>query len=146
MFLGINPSVASLLQPDVITVESGSTVSEVARVMAQKNVRNVFVLSKGQPHGLIRDWDIIRRVVALNLNPDVVKVDDVMYTPVASVQADAELSEIAAIMAETGVRRVLVMQEERILGTITAGSLLSIVSHFPTSTLQETLRSIAGLT
>jgi predicted transcriptional regulator len=138
--------VASLLEPDVVSIDSESTVSEVAKVMAQKNVRNVFVMTKGEPCGLIRDWDIISRVVALNLDPDKVKTNEIMYKPVAIVKADAELSEIAAVMAETGVRRVLVMQESKILGTITAGNLLSMVSHFPKSSLRETLRSIAGLT
>jgi predicted transcriptional regulator len=89
---------------------------------------------------------ILSRVVALNLDPDIVKADEIMYTPVASVKADAELSEIAAVMAETGIRRILVMKETQILGTITAGNLLSMVSHFPKNSLRETLRSIAGLT
>jgi len=114
--------------------------------MAQKSVRNIFVMRKGEPLGLVRDWDIITRVVALKLDPNIVKADEIMYTPVASVKADAELSEIAAVMAETGIRRILVMKETQILGTITAGNLLSMVSHFPKSSLRETLRSIAGLT
>jgi IMP dehydrogenase len=134
------------LKPDVVSIESGSTVSEVARVMAQKNVRNIFVMREGEPLGLVRDYDIVTRLVARNLDPDMVKVDEIMCKPVASVKADAELFEIAAVMAETGVRRVLVMQDAKILGTITAGDLLSIVSHFPRSSEHETLRSIAGLT
>ena len=144
--MGISHSVASLLKPDVVSIESGSTVSEVARVMAQKNVRNVFVMRAGEPLGLVRDYDIVTRLVARNLDPDIVKVDEIMCKPIASVKTDAELFEIAAVMAQTGVRRVLVMQDAKILGTITAGDLLSIVSHFPKSSLHETLRSIAGLT
>ena len=144
--MAISHSVASLLQPNVVRIESGSTVSDVARVMAEKNVRNVFVMREGEPLGLVRDYDIITRVVARNLDPDIVKADEIMCKPVASVKADAELFEIAAVMAQTGVRRVLVMQDAKILGTITAGDLLNIVSHFPRSSQRETLRSIAGLT
>ena len=113
--------------------------------MAQKNVRNVFVMREAEPLGLVRDYDIIARIVARNLDPNMVKVDEIMCAPVASVNADAELAEIAARMAETGVRRVLVMQDAKILGTITTGD-LSVVSHFPRSSQRETMRSIAGLT
>lgn len=130
----------------MVSVESGTTASAAVGIMAQKSVRNVFVMRKGEPVGLVRDWDIVRRVVALNLNPETVKVDEIMCAPVASVKADAELSEIAALMAETGVRRVIVMQDAKVLGTITAGSLLNIVSHFPDRNTREVLRSIAGLT
>jgi len=129
----------------VVSVESGATVSEVVGIMAQKSVRNVFVMRKGEPIGLIRDWDIVKRVVAPNLNPGIVKVDEVMCTPVASVKADAELSDIAALMAETGARRILVTQDGKVFGTITAGSLLNIVSHFPDRNTHEILRTIAGL-
>jgi CBS domain-containing protein len=114
--------------------------------MTQKSVRNVFVMRKGEPIGLIRDWDIVRRLVASNLNPDIVKVDDIMCAPVASVKADAELSEIAAVMAEAGVRRVLVTLDEKVIGTITAANLLRIVSHFPDRNTHAVLKSVAGLT
>ena len=143
--LEISRAVASLLQEDVVSVESGATVSEAVGIMVQKSVRNIFVMGKGVPIGLIRDWDIVRRVVASNLNPETVKVDEIMCTPVASVKADAELSEIAAIMAETGARRLLVVLDGRVMGTITAGSLLNIVSHFPDKNTREVLRSIADL-
>ena len=113
------------MEPGVLSVECGAIVSGVARLMAEKSTRNIFVMRKGEPLGLVRDWDIVTRVVALNLDPNIVKVDEIMHTPVASVKADAELSEIAAVMAESGVRRVLVMEEGKVLGTITAEALLS---------------------
>ena len=87
----------------------------------------------------------MRRVVAPNLNPEAVKVDEKMCAPVVSVNADAELSEIAARMAETGARRILVLLDGKLIGTITAGSLLNIVSQFPDKSTDEILRSVAGL-
>jgi predicted transcriptional regulator len=140
--LEISPSIASLIQPGVITVESEATVSEVARIMVQKSVRNIFVTRKGEPVGLVRDWDVITRVVAFNLNPDMVSVDEIMYTPAPTVTVDAELPQIAALMAESGVRRVLVREGDKILGSITAGSLLSIVSSFPKTPLRDLYRKI----
>ena len=133
------------MQPDVVSVESGTTVSEVVQIMTRKIARNVFVMKEGAPIGIIRDWDIVRRVVASKLNPDTVKVDEVMCSPAASVKSDAELSEIAAVMAETGARRVIVMHGEKVIGAITAASLLNIVSHFPDRDTREVLRSIGGL-
>ena len=55
--------------------------------MVEKSVRNVFVMKDGKPVGLVRDWDIVRRVVAPNLNPEAVKVDEIMCAPVVSVNA-----------------------------------------------------------
>lgn len=141
----ISRAVASLLQEEIVFVESGATVSAVVRTMIEKSVRNVFVMRTGKPVGLVRDWDIVRRVVAPNRNPETVKVDEIMCAPVASVNADAELSEIAAQMAETGARRLLVLLDGKLMGTITAASLLNIVSYFPDKSTHEILRSVAGL-
>jgi len=113
--------------------------------MIEKSVRNVFVMSEGKPVGLVRDWDIVKRVVAPKLNPETVRVDEIMCAPVASVNADAELSEIAAQMAETGARRLLVLLDGKLMGTITAASLLNVVSYFPDKSTREILRSVAGL-
>lgn len=132
----------SLIDSEVVTVESGATVSEIARIMAQRSVRNVFVMRKGEPIGVVRDWDIITRVVAFNLDPDMVKVDEIMYTPVPTVDAHAELPEVAALMAESGVRRVLVREGGKTLGTIAAGKLLGLVASFPKSSLREVYRKI----
>jgi CBS domain-containing protein len=143
--LEISRAVASLLQEEIVFVESGATVSAAVRIMIEKSVRNIFVMRKGEPVGLVRDWDIVRRVVAPNLNPEAVKVDEIMCAPVASINADAELSEIAARMAQTGARRLLVVLDGKLLGTITASSLLNIVSHFPDKSTHEILRSVAGL-
>jgi CBS domain-containing protein len=140
--LEISPSISSLIQPGVITIESEATVSEAARIMTQNSVRNIFVMKKGEPIGLVRDWDIITRVVAFNSDPDMVRVDEIMYTPAPTVTTDAELSQIAALMAESGVRRVLVREGDKTLGTITAGRLLSIVSFFPKTPLRELYRKI----
>jgi CBS domain-containing protein len=130
------------MQPGVVSIESGATISEVARVMTQKSVRNIFITRAGEPTGLVRDWDIITKVVAFNLNPDLVTVDEIMYTPPPIVRVDADLSEIAGLMAETGVRRVAVVEAGKIRGTITAGMLLGVVSSFPKSGLREIFRKI----
>jgi len=143
--LEISRAVASLLQEDVTFIESGASVAEAVGIMVQKSVRNIFVMNKGVPVGLIRDWDIVRGVVAPKLNSETVTVDEIMSTPVTSINADAELPEIAAVMAETGVRRVLVLRDGKVLGTITAGNLLNLLSHFPDRNTREILRSIAGL-
>jgi predicted transcriptional regulator len=140
--LETSPSISSVIQPGVVSVGAGAAVSEVARIMAEESVRNVFVMRGGEPIGLIRDWDIITRVVAFNLDPDIVKVDEIMYTPAPAVTLYAELSDIAALMAESGVRRVLVTDRGKILGTITAGSLLAIASSYPKGSLYELHRSI----
>ena len=34
-----------------------------------------------EPIGIVRDWDLITRVVAFKSNPDLVRVDEIMYTP-----------------------------------------------------------------
>jgi len=125
----IGPSVVTILmKPGVVSVESSATVLEVARLMKHEGVRNVFVTKAGKPVGLVRDIDIIDKVVASRLDPETVRAERIMLPPPA-VGRDAGLEEITRLMASTGARRILVVDNDKPLGTITAGDLLNFIER-----------------
>jgi len=120
-----------LMKPGVVSVQPTVTALDVARMMKDKGVRNVFVAKEGKPIGVGRDVDLITKVVALRLDPAATRVEKVMLTPPPIVDSDARLADIAKLMADTGTRRVLVMHRGKMLGTITAGDVLKLMSLMP---------------
>ena len=55
------------------------------------------------------------------------EVDEIMNDVVHSVAPDAPVADIAVMMAEHKIHRVLVMEEEKLLGIVTS---LDVLAHF----------------
>ncbi len=130
------------MKPGVPTVEASSSVLDVARTMKHKGVRNLFVVKDGNPIGVVRDWDIITNVVALHLDPSSIQARQVMYTPAPIVGLSAGLGDVTRLMAETGVRRILVADKNGMYGTVTAGDVLDFVSGMPSKAYGDMLKKI----
>ena len=124
-------AVMLLMKPGVLSVEPTVTALDVARMMKNKGVRNIFVAKEGKPIGVVRDVDLITKVVALRLDPATIRAEQVMLTPPPIIDSNARLADIAKLMSDTGVRRVLVVDKDKMIGTITAGDVLKLVSRVP---------------
>ena len=127
----------------VLTVDSDATVADVCKKMANENVRNVFVIKGDKPIGVVRDIDIICKVVARGLFPQVVRVGEIMVSPPPMLDHKARVTQAARLMAETGVRRVLLMDGNKIVGSVTAGAVLSTLSYVPAGDVGINLRKLA---
>lgn len=123
------PPVARLLmKTEIPTAESTATVLEVAKLMKEQRLRNVFILKSGKPVGVLRDNDLAIKVVALQKNPATLTAEQVMDSFIPAVELDTGISDIARLMADSGTRRVLVTEKGKMVGSITAGDLLHFIA------------------
>jgi CBS domain-containing protein len=139
----MGPVVSILMKPGVPTVEASSSILDVARMMKNKGMRNLFVVKDGKPIGVVRDWDVITNVVALHLDPAAIQARQVMYAPPPMVELNASLGDITKLMAETGGRRILVADKRGMYGTVTAGDVLNFVSGVPSKAYRDALKKIS---
>jgi CBS domain-containing protein len=69
-------------------------------------------------HGMLTDRDIAIRVVAAGLDRHTTRVSQVASTGVGCVYADEPLEEALAVMANRRVRRLPVVEDERLVGIL----------------------------
>ena len=135
-----------LMTPDVVTVPPETPVIAVARLLAERGISAVPVLDKaGTVVGVVTEADLIRRLAgeadrpagwlrAIFADP-VAQADryarthgvtaaDVMTESVVTVAEAATAAEIAHLMEDRGIRRVLVVQEGRLRGLVSRADLL----------------------
>ena len=62
----------------VVTIESHRTILEAARIMNEKTIEGLPVIEGGKVVGIVTERDILRRVVAKNLDPSQVLIKEVM--------------------------------------------------------------------
>jgi CBS domain-containing protein len=95
-------------------------VYEVAVKMKELNVGAIPIVDQEKLVGMITDRDIVVRGVA-EKHPGSTKVEDIMSNNLITISADASTKEAARLMAEHQIRRLPVVDGERLIGIVSLG-------------------------
>ncbi len=98
---------------------------EAARIMNELRIGSLVVLRGENVIGIVTERDILRKVVAEQLEPAAVPVERIMSSPVAVCQPEMDLIEVSAIMTRQRIRHLPVVSEGRLHGIITIGDVLA---------------------
>jgi CBS domain-containing protein len=110
----------------LFTVDEQQTVSEAARIMAEQNIGAAPVLRHGELVGIFSERDIMKRVVAKALDPQLTKVGQVMSTDVLTVAPQESLENCMVLMKTHGVRHLPIVEDGKLVGVV---SLRDILLH-----------------
>ena len=111
----------------VVTASAQMTVEQAARVMRSKNVGALVIVNAGRPVGMLTDRDVAVEVVATGMDPDAVRVGDVMHKRPITIREDLGIFDAARVFAKTGVRRLPVVTKSGVLvGVIAVDDLIML--------------------
>jgi CBS domain-containing protein len=100
------------------SIEPSQPVLEAARLMRDEDVGSLPVTEEGRLIGMITDRDIVIRVVAEGMKPESATVGEASSRDPVSVEPDYDLSEALQLMARHQVRRLPVVEGERLVGIL----------------------------
>jgi CBS domain-containing protein len=100
------------------TCEPQASVVDAAKVMAQEDVGSIPTVEGDRLVGVVTDRDIVIRVVAEGRDPQSVTVGDVASRDLVTVSPDEELDRALQLMAENQVRRLPVVDGEKLVGIV----------------------------
>ncbi len=101
--------VEDIMSRDVITVETSLTIKNAARSMAKFGVSGLVVLHEGNLVGILTERDILMRVVTSGINPESVRVRDIMSEPVIVVSPAMPLEKAVNIMFHEKIKKLPVV-------------------------------------
>lgn len=122
-------------------VTPASSLTEVARIMRADNVGCVPVCEGDRVLGIITDRDLAVRCMAEGLNPNDCKAGDFMSREVVAVSPQTSVEEALNIMGQRQIRRLPVLEDNRLVGLISLGD-LAVESNLPQAVV-ATLISIS---
>lgn len=134
-------TVADVLSPSPITVETTATVREAAELMREHDVGDLVVVEQGRLVGIVTDRDLVVRVLAVGGGSNDPVGQVATGSPVV-VGPDDDLVGAARLMATHAVRRLPVVREGEVVGVVSlgdlavrhdAGSVLGAISQAPAS-------------
>lgn len=117
--VGTGISVKDVMTKRIVTTDINTNLHEAAKKMARARVSTLVILENKKPVGIITDSDIIKKVVAQNLKPSTLKVEDIMSSPLITINPDADILEAEKIIRERGIRRIPVVKDDKLVGIIT---------------------------
>lgn len=124
--------VSDVMTEAVFLVTPEQTIAEAALLMREKDVGSIVVRRDDKLVGMLTDRDIALRAVAENLAPGT-PVREVMSSDIKYCFEDQDVDEVAANMAELGIRRLpVVNREKRLVGIIALSNMA--FSEEPAST------------
>ena len=100
-------------------IESSQTVAEAIDKMVKTNTFSLVVEKRGFPVGVVTDRDILRRCEAVGHYPDKVHVEEIMSSPIITIESNFRVGEALETMIESKVRRLYVTERGKIVGRIT---------------------------
>lgn len=111
-------SIKEVMTRDVRACEPNATVVEAAKVMAREDVGPVPIVEDGRLVGIVTDRDIVVRVVAEGRDPNATTVKEIASTDLVTVSPDEDLDEALNLLAEHQVRRLPVVESDRLVGIV----------------------------
>ena len=100
-----------------VTIDVGDTIAAAAQRFADSGVGSLVVVDDDRPVGIVTDRDLVVRALARGLRSDG-RVDGVMSMGVVALDADDDVEELYAVFARHAIRRVPVVDGDRVVGMI----------------------------
>jgi CBS domain-containing protein len=116
--------VQEVMTHEVKCTSPETTIRDAARLMRDLDVGPIPICDGDRLVGLVTDRDIVVRAVAEGLDVNSTRVSDVMSPGIIFCFEDQETSEVARIMEDNQVRRLVVLnRSKRLVGIVSLGDL-----------------------
>ncbi len=120
--------VRDVMSSPVVTMDEDETSNKVAFTMDENDFGCVIVLNKSKkPIGIITERDLVTRVLAKNLKPDMVKAKEIMTTPLVTIEPEVSISEAARRMNRLDIRRLGVFYKGNLVGIVSSKDILGVM-------------------
>jgi CBS domain-containing protein len=128
----------------VYSVGPGDTVYDALRLMADKNIGAVIVLSDQLVEGIFSERDYARKVMLMGKTSTQTLVRDIMTTQVVSVEPGWSVEQCMALMTEKRIRHLPVMDRGRLVGVVSIGDVVRALVDEQQFTIDSLQRYISS--
>jgi CBS domain-containing protein len=108
----------------VVTAPPERSVREIAEMMRERNVGSVVLIEEQRPVGFLTDRDLAVSVLADGRDLGDHAADHAS-SPVITANAEMQVEEAAELMVRHGVRRLVIVDGERLTGILTLDDIAS---------------------
>jgi len=115
--------VKDIMTKSVVSIDAATTITDAAKMMEDAEIGAIVVTENNTPVGLITDRDFAIKVVAHAYHPTT-PVKMIMSSPLYSISPDESVRMIADFMYTRGIRKLPVIDNDKVIGIVTATDLV----------------------
>ena len=118
------------LMRTIVSIDSKAKVKDAARMMVEKRIGSLIANRDGLPFGIITERDLVEKIAAEGVDPAKTAVSEVMTAPLTTINASASIIDAARRMVEKRVKRLVVTDQDKIVGIVSQTDLVSHITDF----------------
>lgn len=120
-------TIKKVMSPRLATIDYQKDLKTVAKRMASEDVGSLLVTKDDEVLGIITETDIVKRVLARDVDLTSTPVEEVMSYPVYSIDEGEFLERAHQMMGEHHIRHILVTRQGKPAGMISVRNILESV-------------------
>jgi CBS domain-containing protein len=126
------------------SVAPETTVFEAIRLMAEKNIGSLLVLSGDKLAGLFTERDYTRKVALNGKNSKETRVGEIMPADILTVTPDDSVEDCMRLMTEKRVRHLPVVDGTSVVGLVSIGDLVNWIISTQSAHIEQMEQYLSG--
>jgi CBS domain-containing protein len=128
----------------VFTIAPDASVLDAVRMLAQHDIGALVVVEGDRVVGVVSERDCARKVILGTRAAADMPVRDIMSAEVMVIQPSQTSAECMALMTDSRLRHLPVMEGSRLLGLVSIGDLVKDIISDQTFTIEQLEHYITG--
>jgi CBS domain-containing protein len=121
-----------------------ATVYEAIKLMAEKNIGALLVMSGGRLHGIFTERDYTRKVALQGKTSRETRVFDVLSKDCVTATPDDSVEDCMRLMTENRARHLPVVEGYHVVGIVSIGDLVNWIISAQNFAIEQMEQYIAG--
>ena len=117
--------VRDIMEKNVITIDINENANNAANQMKENDISFLVIIENGKPVGVVSERDFVQKLCINNQNSSDVKISDIMSYKFRWVNPTTKIEDAIQKMLNNNIRRLLVLDDEKLVGVITQTDLAS---------------------
>jgi len=129
----------------VWTISKDATVWEALNLLVDKQIGSLVVMDGDNIAGIFTERDYARRVGVKGIQPETIRVEEVMTKDLITVSLNQSVMECMELMTEKRIRHLPVFEEGRLVGLLSIGDVVKDIIEELQFMVDQLEKYITGL-
>jgi len=117
--------VRDIMEKNVITIDYDKTSLDAAQILTEKDISFLVIVKNDEPIGVLTERDLVKKIASEDKQASQVPLSEIMSHKFRWVEPSTEIEDAVQKMLNNNIRRLIVLENEKLVGVITQTDLTS---------------------